>query len=394
MNKNYQRVSFRNKLPCCAITGRMVIIYGYLLLLFTPATVQAQRDLLFKKDSTSIRCQLLKATGKVYKYAFIDSGNNVVQAQIFKNLVDSIQYNKYDSNLVVNKLFKKAAVASISGDIVKAYQYTVSIGLNLGNVMEFNSSSGPDKKSFSAAAAIDFGMDYFKEGSRFAMTNELHWTFACEKNSLTGSSHLQRVTDELATLHDFSVAMNKTNKWNFNLIAKTNTSIFTIFDGSYFTNVTSNGKIQSFLNPYEITLSPGIKFQPDNNFRFSLSPYSVRLYGLTNQQIANTGFYTHTVDVNNNKVLFEYKPLGATLNVWYDKKVKKWLEMQYRLEISGDYFSDIAKNGLMNGLFITKIKIIKNVYLSHRAILKADFTNKPFKPFYNQTILLSYDRTF
>ena len=68
--------------------------------------------------------------------------------------------------------------------------------------------------------------------------------------------------------------------------------------------------------------------------------------------------------------------------------------MQYRLGISSDYFTDIAKNGVMDGLFITKFKIIKNVSLAHRGILKGDFFEKPFKPYYKQTILLSFSKSF
>jgi hypothetical protein len=264
----------------------------------------------------------------------------------------------------------------------------------LGNILEFNSTTGVDKKSFSATTALDLGLDYSKEGNRFAMTNELHWTIALQKSGLTSATHIQRVTDDLTTLHDFSFAISKNNKWNFNLIVKTNTSIFTIFDGDYFRDFNNNGKTQSFLNPYEITLSPGIKYQPNDYFRLSISPYSVSLYGLTSQQIANTGFYTQTFDVNNNYDLFVFKQLGAEINIWYDRKIKKWLEMQYRLGISSDYFSNIAKNGLMNGLFITKVKIIKNVSLTHRAILKGDFTSKPFKPYYNQVVLLSFAKSF
>ena len=226
------------------------------------------------------------------------------------------------------------------------------------------------------------------------MTNELHWTVGIQKSGLSGGTHIQRATDNINTLHDFSFAINKSNKWNFNLILKTNTSIFTIFDGDYFKDYNNNGKTQAFLNPYEVTISPGIKYQPDKYFRLSISPYSINLYGLTNQQIANTGFYTQTFDATNNYNLFVFKQLGAALNIWYDRKIKKWLEMQYRLGVSSDYFSKIVKNGLMNGLFITKVKLIKNVYLTHRAILKADFTMKPFKPYYSQTILLSYTKSF
>jgi hypothetical protein len=364
------------------------------IFLFIAGNLLAQKDAILKKDSTEIRCKILKATGKNYSYAFIDKNNNVSKATVSKALVNAVQYNKYDSNLITHKLFDKKIPEAEEEAPLKPYQFTFGIGLNVGNILEFNSPSGPDKKSFSATSALDLGLNYYKESSRFAMTNELHWTIAVQKSGLTSAAHIQRATDDLSTLHDFSFAINKSNKWNFNLIAKSNTSVFTIFNGDYFKDYNTLGKIQGFLNPYEVTLSPGIKYQPNDYFRFSLSPYSVNLYGLLSQQIANTGFYTQTFDANNNYDLFVFKQLGAELNIWYDRKFKKWLEMQYRLGISSDYFSKIAKNGLLDGLFITKIKIIKNVYLTHRAILKGDFTQKPFKPYYNQTVLLSFAKSF
>ena len=357
--------------------------------------VLAQKDEIYKKDSTIIRCKILNTKGKSYTYAFADKNNTVTKTKVAKSLVDSVQYNKYDSNLIAHKLFDEAITANKEEEAPpKSLLFIFGIGLNVGNILEFNSSSGQDKKSFSATSALDLGLNYYKEGKRFAMTNELHWTVAVQKSGLTSAAHIQRATDDLSTLHDFSYAINKSNKWNFNLIAKTSTSIFTIFDGDFFKDFNNNGKIQGFLNPYDVTLSPGIKFQPNDYFRFSLSPYSVNLYGLRNQQIANTGFYTQTFDGSGNYTLFVFKQLGAELNIWYDRKFKKWLDMQYRLGISSDYFSKLAKNGLMDGLFITKIKIIKNVYLSHRAILKADFTQKPFKPYYSQTVLLSFAKSF
>jgi hypothetical protein len=380
-----------------AMAGRIAIINLFTFIFLAGATTAlAQRDIIFKKDSTEIRCKILQSKGTKYSYAFIDSNSKVVKAILAKIYIDSVGYNKYDSNLVSHALFnsKSTQANDVQEEQVKPYQFTFGIGLNIGNILEFNSASGPDKRSFSATSALDLGLNYYKEGKKFAMTNELHWTISVQKSGLTSATHTQRVTDDLTTLHDFSLAMNKNNKWNFNLIAKTNTSMFTIFDGDYFKDFNNNGKIQGFLNPYEITLSPGIKFQPDNYFRLSISPYSISLFGLTNQQIANTGFYTQTFDEKNNYDLFVFKQLGAEINIWYDRKLKKWLDMQYRLGFSSDYFSKLAKNGLMNGLFITKVKLIKDVYLSHRATLKGDFANSPFKPYYSQTILLSFSKSF
>jgi hypothetical protein len=226
------------------------------------------------------------------------------------------------------------------------------------------------------------------------MTNEFHWLIAMQKSGLNSSSHFQRVTDDFKTLHDFSMTMMKKTKWNFNLIAKTSTSVFTIFNGDYFKDLNHLGKIQAFLSPYEVTLSPGIKWEPDNYLKISVSPYSMGLYGLASQQIANTGFYTQDKDANNDFVRFIYKQLGAEINIWYDREIKGWIEMQYRLGISTEYLGGLGKNGLMDGLFITKFKLLKNIYISDRASLKGDLANTPFTPYFNHTILLNYTKSF
>jgi hypothetical protein len=364
-----------------------------ILFLFIGNSLLAQKDILIKKDSTEIRCNVLKEKHTKYIYAYINSNNKVVKASILKSLVNTIKYDKYSANLIPNKLFDPEPIVA-SETPVKSYEYIFGIGLNVSNILEFNSPSGPDKKTFSATSALDLGLNYYKEGNRFAMTNELHWNLSLQKSGVSNTDHIQKVSDEFITLHDFSYSLSKNSKWNMNLIVKTNTSIFTIFDGSYFKDYNNNGKIQGFLNPYDIVLSPGIKYQPNDYFRFSFAPYSVNLFGLTNQEIANTGYYTQTFDANNNYDLFVFKQLGAELNIWYDRKFKKWLDMQYRFGVSSDYFSKTTINALFDGLFITKIKIYKNISLAHRASLKGDFTMSPIKPYYKQTILLGFSKSF
>lgn len=354
----------------------------------------AQKDLIHKKDSTEIRCKIVMETPTMYRYAFVNKKNKVKKTTLLKSMVENVEYNKFDKNLVEDKLFIDETSIVLEEEPVKSYQYSFGFGLNLSNILEFNAPSGPDKKSFSATTTLDLGLDYYKEGNRFAMTNELHWTFAVQKSGISGSDRIQRVSDDLVTLHDFSYTLSKNSKWNANLIVKNSTSIFTIYDGDYFKDYNENGKIQGFLSPYQVVLSPGIKYQPNDYFRLSLSPFSVSLYGLTSQQIANTGFYTQTFDANGDYDLFVFDQLGAELNIWYDRKCKKWLEMQYRLGFSSDYFSETDTNVLMDGMFITKVRIFKNIYLTHRAILKGDLLETPLKPYYKQTILLSFAKTF
>jgi hypothetical protein len=396
MKRNLHNLFPQPKLPIKLIFGKLGRIKQILVIviLFTTNTILAQRDLMKQTDSTETRCKILVETPSIYKYAYINAKNKVKTATILKSDVENIQYNKFDQNLVENKLFTDELAIVYTEEPVKSYRYSFALGLNLSNILEFNAPSGPDKKSFSATSTLDLGLDYYKEGNRFAMTNELHWTLAVQKSGLAGSDRIQRVADDFITLHDFSYTLTKNSKWNANLIVKNSTSIFTIYDGDYFKDYNNLGKIQGFLSPYQVVLSPGIKYQPDEYFRISLSPYSVSLYGLKSQQIANTGYYTQTFDANGDYDLFVFEQLGAELNFWYDRKYKKWLEMQYRLGVSSDYFSKTDINVLMDGMFITKIRIVKNIYLTHRAILKADLVDTPFKPYYKQTILLSFSKSF
>jgi hypothetical protein len=356
----------------------------------------AQRDIIYKKDSTQLRCKILKATTDKYEYAYADSASKVFKTKILKTLVDSIKQNFYDSNLVQNKIFGKI-IKPITEEVVqvqKKWIFTAGIGFNLGNTLEFNNPSGTDKKSLSGTTSIDLGLNYSKDGARFAMTNELHYLFALQKSGLTGTDYIQRVSDELNTLHDFSLAIGKSKKWNFNLIAKTTTSIFTIYDGDYFEDINVLGKIQGFLSPYDVTISPGFKWQPDQYLRISISPYSFNLYGVKHDEILGKGIFITDTTATGSFKKHLFKRLGAEINFWYDRKIKTWLEMQYRLSVSSNYFEKITKNGLLDGLFITKFKLIKNLYLTHRATLKGDFSVSPFKPFYSQSILLSYSKTF
>ncbi|MGG9961654.1 hypothetical protein [Ferruginibacter sp. SUN106] len=364
---------------------------------FICQNIFAQRDIIYKVDTTQIRCRILKTTADKYEYAFTDSALKIFTTKILKSLVDSVKYNYYDSNLVQNKIFnkkiKRPAEEAITA-VQKNWLFTFSIGLNLGNILEFNSPSGSDKKSLSGTASVDLGLNYTKESSRLAITNELHWLFSLQKSGLTSGAHIQRISDDINTLHDFSIAIGKTKKWNFNLIAKTATSVFTIYNGDYFKDINLLGKSQAFLSPYDVTISPGIKWQPGKYLRISMSPYSFNLYGVKNQQVSTTGVFITDVDASGNYKKFLFKRLGAEVNFWYDRRLKTWLEMQYRLGISSNYFEKIAKNGLLDGLFITKIKLVKNLYLTHRAELKGDFSSTPFKPYYNQSVLLSFSKSF
>ena len=366
----------------------------------------AQTDTIFAKGNQQILCSHIKETAEQYSFNYLTADNKKAKSSILKWLVDSVKYfvPVMDSNATVKtkkraKLSKekkgeKEEVKADNPPAEKAWKFTTAFGINLGNILEFNNTSGPDKKSLSLNTTIDLGANYKKEGKRFEMTNELHYQFGLEKEDYTSGGHIQRLQDELTSLHDLSKGMDKKNKWNFNLILKTATSLITVYDGNYFKNYTNLGPIQGFASPYDVNIAPGIKYESGKYLRISLSPYSFRLYGVQNKEIAAKGKFITELDLSGKYKNFQFTRLGAELNLWYDRKFKQWLELQYRLSFSSDYFANFGKNGLMDGLFITKIRIIKDIYLTHRATIKSNLAVNFWKPFYSQLVLLSYTKSF
>jgi hypothetical protein len=239
-----------------------------LSIIFVINNASAQRDIIYKKDSTQIRCKIVKEEADKYDYAFTDSTLKVFKTKILKTFVDSVHYNFYDTNLVQNKIFGKIkklkpAPAEAVTEVKKNWKFSFGLGLNVGNILEFNSNPGPDKKSFTANSSLDFGLNYAKEGRKFEMTNELHCILGFQKTGITGADHIQRVSDNITSLHDFSSKIGKSKKWDFNLIARSSTTIFNVYDGEYLKDINHLGKIQGFLSPYDVTISPGIKYEPD-----------------------------------------------------------------------------------------------------------------------------------
>jgi hypothetical protein len=370
------------------------------IVVFVGLKSYAQADTIFTKGNQQILCTKIKETADQYNFTYLTAENKKAKSSILKYLVDSIKYNVpvLDTSGTVKKSKKIKVVKPVENNETvvkeKPWKKTISFGINVGNILEFNNPGGTDKKNISLTTSLDFGLNYKKQGKKFEMTNELHYLFGLQKEGLSGGTNIQRLQDDLATLHDISLGFGKNNKWNFNVIIRTATSVFEIFDGDYFKNFTTLGRIKGFASPYDVTVSPGIKYQPNQNFRMSLSPYSFNMYGVKNNEISTKGIFITDLDAGGNFKKFLFKRQGAEINFWYDKRVKEWLDMQYRLSFSSDYFEKFGKNGLMDGLFITKIRIVKDIYFTHRASIKSNLAVNFLKPYYNQTVLLSYAKSF
>lgn len=293
---------------------------------------------------------------------------------------------------ILSLSFSGAIAQTDSTEKTPSWEFSSSLGLNLSHTLNVNAPINAPKQGFATTNTIDLSANYIKENSRFKSQNEFHWAFSFFKASANAAT--QNTADQVNSLHDFSYSIGKKRVWNVNLIAKAETPIFKLYEGNFLKDYEQLGQVQRFLNPYKYVLSPGIKYQPKKWLGISISPYSVQFFGLTDQKIADKGQHTEEQNPDGHYKLKVNEVLGAETNIWITKKFKRRAEINYRLNISSNYFENTLKNGKMGGIFITKINIIKNLGLTHRATLKGDLAQKPYKPFYNQVVLLAYNLSF
>jgi hypothetical protein len=273
------------------------------------------------------------------------------------------------------------------------WEKTLSFGLNISHTLNVNApTAGAPKSGFGSTNNVGFTLNYIKEASKFKMQNDASWTFALYRAKK--ATPTVNISDIVNLNHDFALAFKKGGQWNVNIIMNEETSGFTLYDQNNMKDITNLGPIQKFLNPYTVTINPGIKYQPTKQFGISISPYAVQFRGVTEQSIADKDLHFQDIDdrtaVDGTYKKSFSKTLGASTNIWYKLKVKKFLTLDYKLFLSSNYFENILKNGQMKGQFKTDIKLFKGLLLTHIGNLKGDFANKPLKPFYNQVVLLGY----
>lgn len=270
-----------------------------------------------------------------------------------------------------------------------SWEKSFTWGANISHTLNINAPAGTPRQGLAYSNAVDIIFNYVKEESRFRATNELHWLFTLGKAD--ARSRTLTTADQFFTFHDLSYSLSKSGKWSANLILKTDSPIFKQYEGNFMKDYYQLGPIRSFLNPYTLVVSPGIRYQIAPKNTISLSPYSTEIFGLTNQFIADKGN-----DISERRPDGHYKtrrvsPNGTELNIWLNKKIAKRLDFDYKLGIRYNFFTSEALKGNMKGMFITNFRIMKGLKLSHRASLNGPIDNSiPYRPFYSQTVLLSY----
>lgn len=281
----------------------------------------------------------------------------------------------------------------VEEEIAPSWEKSFGLGLSLSHTLNVNApANSAPKEGFGSTVSMDAVLNYIKEKSRFQMRNDLSWTMALYKAN--GQMPTQNTSDILLTNHDFSLSFKKGGNWYFNTILNTETSVLSLFENNYLQDQNALGPIQSFLNPYAVTINPGIKYETGKGLGISISPYVLKISGVTSQAIANKDIFfqdqANRIMSDGHYIKMFQEQLGAGLQVWYTKKFGKWISINYKIIANSNYLENMFKNGTITGQFTTNLFVYKGFGITHKGLLKGNFAQSPFKPFYNQVVVLSY----
>lgn len=273
----------------------------------------------------------------------------------------------------------------------KVWEVNITFGLNGSYTRNANVSPGISPEGLAASIALD--LTVAKREGRFLSSNEFHFLSSFFKSGEKGV-RITKVSDNLLTLHDWSLRNGLESKWYVNFIAKVNTPLISTYKNGYFSSDDPKQiKIEKFANAYDVNIAPGIKYAFfKKKLNISLSPYAVRLYGVTDQAIADQNIYSiGPIDETSGKApKSRVEKKGTEINIWFDHNIKEIITFEYRVDISSRYTGSILNEGLYNGLFTTRFKLVKNLFLTHRGLLTGTLEQSPQKPEWRQTVLLSY----
>ena len=277
----------------------------------------------------------------------------------------------------------------------KDWAMSLNLGLNASYTNNVNVPGGTGDNGFAGTSAIDFYIS--KTEGKFLSSNEFHYQVSFFRAGDKGASVIKSF-DNLSSLHDWSLRNADGDKWNLNFIAKISTPLIKSWPGGLLKQPDSSSISYSEKagNPYDISFAPGFKYIFAKRLNVSISPYALRFYGVIDQFLADQAIYD-TGGINEKTGRFSKsrtEKKGAEINIWWDWNFKELLICEYRVDFSSKYSASVFKEGLFNGFFTTRLKLISNLYLTHRGILTGIVEQRPLKPEWRQTVLLSYSMVF
>ncbi|MBS1620739.1 MAG: DUF3078 domain-containing protein [Bacteroidetes bacterium] len=219
-----------------------------------------------------------------------------------------------------NKTFKKDPADTTSGKWKTGGLY--NLNLNQGALK--NWAAGGDKSSLSVATLLALHA-YYKNG-KHQWDNSLEFAYGFINTTSLGS---RKADDRIDLVSKYGYALHK--QWFLSALFNLRSQ----FSKGY-TYPSNNPKVltSDFFAPAYILLSPGISYQPCENFSIFLSPVTARWVIVNNDSLSAAGAYG--VDPGKKSKL----EVGAFASASYKTNLSKTASFQGRLDLFSNYQHD------------------------------------------------------
>ncbi|HVT86324.1 MAG TPA: DUF3078 domain-containing protein [Chitinophagaceae bacterium] len=240
----------------------------------------------------------------------------LMSSQVLFAQDQTVKQLQTDANKTINK--------DAADTIPKVWKTGGLFNLNLNQGALKDWAAGGDRSSLSIASLLDLHA-YYKKG-KHQWDNTLEMAYGFVNTTSLGS---RKSDDRIDLLSKYGYALHK--QWYLSALFNLRSQFTKGF--SYPDN---NSKIltSDFFAPAYILLSPGITYQPSNNFSLFLSPVTARWVIVNNDSLSAAGAYG--VDPGKKSKV----EVGAFASATYKADLSKSASFQGRLDLFSNYQHD------------------------------------------------------
>ncbi len=208
-------------------------------------------------------------------------------------------------------------------DSTKAWKFSGTTKISLGSTALSNWSAGGEN-AMSALFSIDYQYNYLKGNSKW--DNRLIMLYGTNKQ---GNNDFEKTDDRIDITSTYGYKASK--NWYYTL----ETNFKSQFTEGYETDDAGLTTIASeFMSPGYLTISPGMEYSPNDNFKVSLSVASSKITFVQNDLLSQKGAYGVEPGENTR---FEF---GAYVNLNWKKEFNEHFGMEHLVRLYSNYLEN------------------------------------------------------
>ena len=208
-------------------------------------------------------------------------------------------------------------------DSTKAWKFTGTSKISLGSIALSNWSAGGEN-ALSALFSMDYQYNYLKDNSKW--DNRAIFLYGTNKQ---GSNDFEKTDDriDITSMYGYKAS----EKWFYTFEANFRTQ----FDQGFEKDDAGVKRVNSeFMAPGYLTVSPGMEYTANENFKINMSPVSSKVTFVQNDSLSNAGAFG--VDPGEN-IRYEF---GAYVNLNWKKDFNEHFGMEHLVRLYSNYLKN------------------------------------------------------